>query len=273
MNEKLRIQREVAARVASLLEIPELKFIDEHPDAGGPDAIITFDGVDKVVELTRADPEGSGALTLPRGQRGYLSGSVRGPLHKLWDSFHELSSDVRCFDASLFFQDDRIPQGKNRQDFLAQLCEVMRLVKEGAYQCPNHYWRRGECVLRPPYGGRTLLTDYCSRIELDPEVSPYGGHLSTNHDSYWGAHADIEGIVASKAGRVPQAHWLVIFEWEIWGSVPDFVDLPSLRGKSGFERVFLLRPIEPSQLIEWDDTMGAWAIVASCFSASATASP
>jgi hypothetical protein len=74
--------------------------------------------------------------------------------------------------------------------------------------------------------------------------------ISTSLNAVWGFDADIGAILRKKAVKPNRADWVIVFEWDVPGALPDHQDLPTL-DLLPFERIFVLHPASPRWILEW----------------------
>lgn len=257
--EKLRTETIVAAIFArrmglsrDCLHLPRL-----GPDEAGPDAILKLGTPDVVVELTMADPEGSG--TLPPHRRGtdILTGGLRAAYQRLLREFNALA--VKPLGAAIEFltvgdaKVIHLPKAHHTSMFVGELSEFAFRLTARPDEFRRSPHRAREAIKVYNFDGFSTLKEHCYSVEFWLPPKGHSGWLSSiQFEALWSVYADIDFIVQSKAQK-SHADWLVVFEWCAPGALPPNDMLQPIR-PSVFKRVFMLDPAMPGRLLEWVGT-------------------
>jgi hypothetical protein len=166
---------------------------------------------------------------------------------RLVREFHDLPAAERPFDVFIRFDSagccgaPHLPRSSESQQFLGELKALMRAAANGNAA-----------------DDQPLLSACGAQVSFSPPADArHGGVLETDFDAVSIATADVAAIVADSDKNRRGAQWLVIYEWDVLGVLPELEDLPALSVES-FERVLLLNPHSPGYLREWRPSLGRW---------------
>lgn len=238
-----------------------------HADSQRPDAVLARDGLRKTLELTMADPVGSGALPVEQSRDSILNGGVRGAHDRLIRTFFARPAERRPLSVDVRFR-ELSDEGGARSVILPRASEIDRFVDElaqlsfdvvaGAHGPRRSSWRSRDGLRLHDLSDYPLLSAYCRSVEVSEAPPRHPGMISTSLNAVWSFDADIRTILQRKALKSHRADWVIVFEWDVPGALPDHEDLPDLEPMP-FERIFVLHPASPRWILEWCPSEKRWA--------------
>lgn len=268
LPEKVRRELTVTAIFAARMGCSADQILVEggHVDGKRPDGVLSIDGSRKVLELTMADPEGSGAVPEERRSDSIVNGGIRSAHHRLRKEFHALPSKDRPFEVNIRFRESMIgsataielPRNHQVALFVQELVSLLALASSSEFEILHQRKSRRSMIIRD-LSQFSLLHRFARAIELTEPPAGHPGLFSSNLDALWSIDADLQAVISAKQAKPIRGDWLIIYEWDVPGALPDDDELPALEG-CGFERIFLLNPSSPVRLVEWNSCERRWRV-------------
>jgi hypothetical protein len=269
MSDGFHLERVIAGEFARRLGLPP-NSVSFDEGAGATHVLVAANGRQVVLELTKA--------SAPSHAHAHHHGHSHSHAHeeshsvpprsagqRLVRAFHDLPAAERPFDVFIRFepagccQTPHLPRSGETQQFLAELKALMRAAQSGERgEFQDVPGRAAPVLFASELGNLQLLSACNAEISFSPASDlRHGGVLETDFDAVSIATADIGAIVAESDKRSRDPDWLVIYEWDVLGVLPELEDLPALP-PARFERVFLLNPHSPGYLREWLPSSRRW---------------
>ncbi len=236
-----------------------------HADSERPDAVLARGTFRRTLELTMADPVGSGAVPAELSKDSILNGGIRGAHDRLNRAFFARPAAQRPLSLDVWFRESAdeqgnrcvsLPRGEEIDRFVDELVQLSSDIAVGT-RGPLQPGRRRNGRRIYDLADYPLLFAHCRSVEVSAAPAGHPGMIATSLNSVWAVDADICAILRKKARKPRRADWVIVFEWDVPGALPDHEDLPPI-DPMPFERIFVLHPASPRWIFEWSHADKLW---------------